>query len=94
MKALKASQIHLYWVDQAKTDKRGAFPCPCCGSFVSPSDHSERVYSILEVKMNARGLEEIRIRCNRCGSQINLTGFSLDFELHEINGDSVYIAHI
>jgi hypothetical protein len=63
MKTRKLEQVHSYTVDQARTDKIGAFPCPCCGNFISPSDHSEKAYSILEVKMNAQGIEEIAIRC-------------------------------
>ncbi len=94
MKPKKMRQIHSYTVDQSKTDRKGAFPCPCCGNFISPSDHSERAYSILEAKMSGTGLEEIVIICKGCGSQVNLTGFSSNSQLNEINGDVTYIAHI
>ncbi len=94
MKTRRVKQIHSYSVDQARTDKKGAFPCPCCGGFISPTDHSEKAFSILEARMTDRGLEEIVIRCNRCDSQINLTGFCLDSGLQEINGEATYIAHI
>lgn len=71
----KIKQILLYKVDLTKTDKEGAFHCPLCQNYISPDEDSEKDYSILETKVNGKGLEEVVINCNRCGSQINLTGF-------------------
>ena len=74
MKRLK--QIHVYTVDLTKIDGRGDFACPRCGNIISPDDTAEKAYSILEPKVNSKGLEELIIQCNRCGSFIHLTGFS------------------
>lgn len=87
-------QVNLYRVDVAKTDKKGAFSCPSCGVKISPSDLSEKTYSILEAKMSDVGLAEIVICCKRCGSEIYLTGFSLNPKLHKVNGEITYVSHV
>jgi predicted RNA-binding Zn-ribbon protein involved in translation (DUF1610 family) len=94
VKPRRIKQVHSFRVDVAKTDKKGAFSCPSCGIIISPSNHSEKTYSILEAKMNSGELEEIIICCKRCGSQIYLTGFSIDPELHTINDDITHIPHV
>jgi predicted RNA-binding Zn-ribbon protein involved in translation (DUF1610 family) len=73
----RLKQTHAYKVDLAKIDGKGAFPCPRCGGTISPDDCSEEAYSIRGTKVNKQGLEEVVIRCNMCGSQLHLTGFSL-----------------
>lgn len=75
MVSKKTKQILSYKVDLTKTDKEGAFHCPSCQNSISPDEDSEKDYSILETKVNGKGLEEVVISCNRCGSQINLIGF-------------------
>jgi uncharacterized C2H2 Zn-finger protein len=70
-------QIHVYKLDLTKIDGNGDFSCPKCGAIISPDDVTEEAYSILETKVNKFGLGELVIRCNRCTSQIHLTGFSL-----------------
>jgi len=70
-------QIHAYKIDLTKIEGKGDFPCPRCGTKISPDDKTEKTYSILELKVSSHGLEEIVIRCNRCYSHIHLTGFSL-----------------
>lgn len=75
MVSKKIKQILSYKVDLAETDREGAFHCPLCRNSISPDEDSEKGYSILETKVNATGLEEVVISCNRCGSQINLTSF-------------------
>ena len=55
----------------------GDFSCPRCGNSISPDDSTEEAYSILEAKVSDQGLEEILIRCNKCESELHLTGFSL-----------------
>jgi uncharacterized C2H2 Zn-finger protein len=70
-------QIQVYKVDLTKIDGSGEFSCPHCGSVISPDDVTEEAYSILETKVSKHGLEEVIIRCNRCTSQIHLSGFSL-----------------
>ena len=64
-------------LDLIKIDGNGDFPCPNCGVTISPEDESEDVYIILEEKVRNDALEEMLIKCNRCGKQIRLTGFSL-----------------
>ena len=69
-------QIHVYKLDLTKTDGNGDLSCPQCGNIISPDEVTEKAYTILEAKVNKHGLEEVVIRCNRCISQIHLTGFS------------------
>ena len=76
-------QTHAYKIDLTKIDGDGEFSCPRCGTTISPDDEQEESYSILGSKADDNGLEELEIRCNKCSSQIHLTGFSL---LQEISG--------
>lgn len=78
-------QKQVYMVDLTKIDGSGEFSCPRCGTAISPDDTTEEAYSILETKVNRQGLEELVIRCNRCASQLHLTGFSLLEKLSEID---------
>jgi hypothetical protein len=82
--ARRMKQIHVYVLDLTKIDGNGDFSCPGCGTAISPDDYTEEDYSILETKVNSNGLEEVVIRCNRCASQLYLTGFSLLQKLSEI----------
>ena len=70
-------QMQVYVLDLTKIDGSGDFPCPKCGITISPDDNSEKAYSIIEAKVDDQGLEEIIISCNKCTSEIHLTGFSL-----------------
>jgi hypothetical protein len=79
---MKQLQIHV--LDLTKVDGSGDFPCPRCGTTISPDDSTEKAYSIIEAKVNNQGLEEIMIRCNKCASELHLTGFSL---LQKLGGD-------
>jgi ribosomal protein S27AE len=72
---MKETNIHR--LDLTKIDGNGDFPCPRCGTVISPDDSTEEKYSILYPRVNSKGLEEIVILCSNCGSQIYLTGFSL-----------------
>ena len=69
-------QTQEYRIDLTKIDGDGDFSCPRCGAKISPDDETEEVYSILEPRVNNKGLEELLICCNRCSSHIQLTGFS------------------
>ena len=71
------TQMYTYKVDLAKIDGNGDFPCPRCRTNISPDDCTEEVYSILGTRVSKQGLEELEIRCKKCGSQLHLTGFSL-----------------
>lgn len=64
-------------LDLTKIDGNGDFPCPNCGIIISPEDETEDVYTILEEKVRNDALEEMLIQCNKCRSQIRLTGFSI-----------------
>jgi hypothetical protein len=77
-------QLQIYVLDLTKVDGSGDFPCPSCGTTISPDDSTEKAYSIIEAKVNNQGLEEIMIRCNKCASELHLTGFSL---LQKLGGD-------
>jgi uncharacterized protein with PIN domain len=70
-------QLLVYDLDLIKLDGKGDFVCPCCGVLISPDDETEEVYSVLEAKVRDNVLENLMIRCNRCGSKIVLTGFSM-----------------
>ena len=96
-------QTHAYRVDLTKIDGGGEFACPRCGVVMSPDDDTEETYSILDSKADKDGLEEMVIQCNKCSSQIHLTGFSLLQELSEDSGGKArqkkvapvcYIAHV
>jgi hypothetical protein len=70
-------QIQVYVLDLTKMHGSGDFFCPRCRNAISPEDTTGRTYSILEAKVSNQGLEEIMIRCNKCESELHLTGFSL-----------------
>jgi predicted RNA-binding Zn-ribbon protein involved in translation (DUF1610 family) len=73
----QAKQILMTELDLTKIEGNGDFPCPNCGVTISPEDETEDVYTILEEKVKDDALEEMLIQCNKCGSQIRLTGFSI-----------------
>ncbi len=68
--------VIVYKVDLSKIDRKGDFPCPHCGTKISPDDTSDKTYEILDINVNSHGLDEIVLRCNSCESEISLTGFS------------------
>lgn len=76
-------QIQVYVLDLTKIDGNGDFSCPRCGNAISPDDYTEEAYSILETNVSNQGLEELVIRCNKCESELHLTGFSLLQKLDE-----------
>jgi predicted RNA-binding Zn-ribbon protein involved in translation (DUF1610 family) len=69
-----------YAVDLTKIDGDGSFPCPKCGSVISPEDESEATYKIINTKVIDDQLVELIIQCNSCGSTIKLTGFEAAME--------------
>jgi hypothetical protein len=70
-------QLSVFILDLTEVDGNGEFTWPCCGNLISPEDETEEVYSVLEAKVNDNLLEDIIVRCNKCGSKIVLTGFSM-----------------
>ena len=69
---MKTSAVHV--IDLTKIEGEGEFPCPNCGTLISPDDETGNTYSILETRVNKNSLEEIVILC-KCGSKIRLVGF-------------------
>jgi predicted RNA-binding Zn-ribbon protein involved in translation (DUF1610 family) len=76
MRQKTTQQIKVYKQDVSQTERNGAFYCPNCGTKISPDDHSEANYSILDSKVKANELDEIIIQCNICRSLIHLGNFS------------------
>ena len=68
-------RIKCYTIDLTKIDGNGEFRCPRCGTEMSPEDETEDTYTILETTTEEDCLQKIILKCNKCGSQINLTGF-------------------
>jgi predicted RNA-binding Zn-ribbon protein involved in translation (DUF1610 family) len=64
-----------YTIDLTKIDGDGAFPCPKCGTMISPDDESEELYHIVETKVKNDVLAELVLTCNKCASTIKLVGF-------------------
>jgi len=65
----------MFKVDITQIEGDGDFPCPKCGSVISPDDETETVYKIIDTKVKKQNLEELVILCNKCGSKIRLVGF-------------------
>jgi predicted RNA-binding Zn-ribbon protein involved in translation (DUF1610 family) len=64
-----------YKIDLASVEGDGSFPCPSCGTSISPDDESEENYEILDTKVVNDELAELVISCGKCRSTIKLTGF-------------------
>jgi predicted RNA-binding Zn-ribbon protein involved in translation (DUF1610 family) len=65
----------MHTIDLTKIDGDGAFPCPRCGTMISPDDESEETYHIVETKVKGDELAELVLMCNKCKTMIKLTGF-------------------
>lgn len=65
----------MFTIDLARIDGDGDFPCPKCGTTISPEDETESVYTIVDTKVKGESLEELTIQCNKCRSRIRLIGF-------------------
>jgi len=73
-KAQKKQEVE-YKINLAVIDGDGSFPCPKCGSSISPEDESEENYTIIDTKVIKDELAELTISCAKCQSIIRLTGF-------------------
>jgi predicted RNA-binding Zn-ribbon protein involved in translation (DUF1610 family) len=80
MKKSMSKKTVPYMVDLTQIDGDGAFPCPKCGTVISPEDESEEVYKIVDTKVVNDELVELVINCNECRSNIKLTGFQQAIE--------------
>jgi len=75
MKKTAVKKNIMYTIDLTIIDGDGAFPCPKCGTIISPDDETEEAYQIIETKVKKDELAELVLMCNRCGSTIRLIGF-------------------
>jgi predicted RNA-binding Zn-ribbon protein involved in translation (DUF1610 family) len=64
-----------FTIDLTTIEGDGAFPCPKCGTMISPEDESEEVYKIVGTKVVNDELVELVVMCGTCGSTIKLAGF-------------------
>jgi len=69
-----------YTIDLTQIDGDGAFPCPICGTVISPEDETEEVYKIVNTRVVNDELVELVIKCSECSSKIKLTGFQQAIE--------------
>jgi len=75
MKKAVVKKSVMYTIDLTKIDGDGAFPCPKCGSIISPDDETEEIYQIVETRAKNDELAEVILICNKCKSTIRLVGF-------------------
>ncbi len=75
MKKAEVKKSMAYEIDLTKIDGDGAFPCPKCGSVISPDDETDETYHIVDTKVKNDELSELLIRCNKCSTEIKLVGF-------------------
>ena len=69
-----------YTIDLTQIEGDGSFPCPKCGTVISPEDESEEAYKIVDTKVVNDELVELVIMCSECSSNIKLTGFQQAIE--------------
>jgi hypothetical protein len=69
-----------YTIDLTQIDGDGSFPCPKCGTVISPEDETEEIYKIVDTKVVNDELVELVINCGECRSNIKLTGFQQTIE--------------
>ena len=80
MKKSMAKKSLPYTIDLAQIDGDGSFPCPKCGTVISPEDETEQAYKIVDTKVINDELVELVIMCRECRSNIKLTGFQQTVE--------------
>jgi len=81
MKKAAVKRAVTYTIDLTKIDGDGAFPCPKCGTMISPDDESEEIYHIIETKIKNDELTELVLECGKCRSTIKLVGFMAQPEI-------------
>jgi predicted RNA-binding Zn-ribbon protein involved in translation (DUF1610 family) len=80
MKKSVTKQNIAYTIDLTKINGDGSFPCPKCGTMISPEDESEENYKIIDTKLNNDELVELIVNCGNCRNNIKLTGFQQTIE--------------
>jgi uncharacterized protein with PIN domain len=81
MKKTSVKKEIAYTIDLTKIDGDGAFPCPKCGTVISPDDETEDTYQIVETKVRNDELAELVLTCKKCRTAMKLTGFLSHSEL-------------
>jgi len=69
--------LKVYAIDLTSIKGTGDVECPRCGIKLSPDDETEKDYFIVKTVMKGDDLDKIVLQCNKCQSQIYLTGFHL-----------------
>lgn len=80
MKKSMSKKSVAYTIDLTQIDGDGSFPCPKCGTVISPEDETEQSYKIVNTKVVNDELVELVIMCGECGNNIKLTGFQSTIE--------------
>jgi predicted RNA-binding Zn-ribbon protein involved in translation (DUF1610 family) len=80
MKKDETKKDVLQTIDLTQIDGDGSFPCPKCGTVISPEDESEEVYKIVATKVINDELVELTIMCRNCKTHMKLTGFQQTIE--------------
>lgn len=75
MNSRNVGDSETYIIDLCKIKGRGEFPCPKCGTKISPDDTSEDTYTILETQAKQDHLDKVVLQCNKCKSKLQLIGF-------------------
>lgn len=71
----EAVKKSVYTIDLTRIDGDGAFPCPKCGTVISPDDETEENYQIVDTRVKDDELTELTLTCRKCKSTIKLVGF-------------------
>ena len=69
-----------YTINLVAIEGEGSFPCPKCGTTISPDDETEINYKIVDTKIVNEELAELVIACGKCRSIIRITGFQQGFD--------------
>jgi hypothetical protein len=69
-----------YTINLVAIEGEGSFPCPKCGTTISPDDETEISYKIVDTKIVNDELAELVIACGKCKSVIKITGFQQGFD--------------
>jgi hypothetical protein len=69
-----------YTINLVAIEGEGPFPCPKCGTTISPDDETEINYKIVDTKIVNDELAELVIACGKCRSIIRIIGFQQGFD--------------
>ncbi len=80
MKKNMAKRGLTYTIDLTQIEGDGSFPCPKCGTVISPEDETEELYKILDTTVMDDRLVELVVQSAVATSVIKLTGFQQPVE--------------